>query len=77
MVEMVDCKRIAGAKVEYVGHIIGQGETSPKQKKVEAISQYPVPKSRKALRRFLGMAGFYRKFCKNFASVAAPLTSLC
>ena len=42
----------------------------------ESILQYPVPESRKSLMRFMGMAGFYRRFCPNFASIAAPLTSL-
>ncbi|MGL5904428.1 MAG: Ty3/Gypsy family RNase HI domain-containing protein, partial [Cetobacterium sp.] len=44
--------------------------------KVAAILQYPAPKTKRELRRFLGMVGYYRAFCKNFASVVAPLTDL-
>ena len=69
--------QFGGAEVEYLGHIIGQGRTAPRSSKLESISQYPVPQNRKALRRFLGMAGFYRKFCKNFAIISPPLTKLC
>ncbi len=44
--------------------------------KVTAILQYPAPKTKRELRRFLGMVGYYRAFCKNFASVVSPLTDL-
>ena len=44
--------------------------------KVEAIHQYPVPRDKRDIMRFLGMAGYYRKFCHNFATIAAPLTEL-
>ena len=41
-----------------------------------AITAFPVPTTRRELRRFLGMAGYYCGFCRNFSSVVAPLTSL-
>lgn len=44
--------------------------------KVAAIAGFVVPRTRRELRRFLGMAGYYRSFCRNFSSVVAPLTSL-
>lgn len=56
--------------------MVGQGYTAPLLAKVDAILDFPVPKDRRSLRRFLGMAGFYRRFCKNFASVVNPLTDL-
>ena len=46
------------------------------KRKVEAIRDFPAPASRRDLRCFLGMAGCYRGFCKNFSAVAAPLTDL-
>ena len=76
VVRLPKCQ-FGGAKVEYLGHIIGGGETSPRTEKIAAILDFPVPCTRRALRRFMGMAGFYRRFCKNFAIVAAPLTKLC
>ena len=48
----------------------------PVQAKVEAIRAFPLPTSRKELRRFLGMAGYYRGFCSNLSAVASPLTDL-
>lgn len=66
----------AKGSVVYLGHVVGMGEVKPVQAKVEAIENFPVPKSKRELSRFLGLAGYYRKFCKNFASVVAPLTDL-
>ena len=62
--------------VEYLGHKAGQGFVTPITGKVEAMSQFPIPSNKKELLRFLGMAGFYRKFCPNFSSVVGPLTNL-
>ncbi|PIK51902.1 hypothetical protein BSL78_11201 [Apostichopus japonicus] len=64
------------ANVVYLGHVIGQGKVKPIKAKVEAIEKFPTPKTRKELQRFLGMAGYYRKFCQNFSDVASPLTNL-
>ena len=44
--------------------------------KVKAISKFPIPDGKKQLMRFLGMAGYYRKFCSNFSTIAEPLTNL-
>lgn len=62
--------------VTYLGHVVGQGRSRPKDANIEAILQYPTPTTRKSLMRFLGMCGFYRKFCSNFAQVSSPLTDL-
>ena len=43
---------------------------------MKAISDFPVPTCKRQLMRFLGMAGYYRKFCDNFSVVAEPLTNL-
>lgn len=57
------------ATVTYLGKEVGHLEA-----KVQTIVEFPGPKSKRELRRFLGMAGYYRSFCKNFADVAKPLT---
>ena len=64
------------AQVTYLGHVVGQGEVKPVSAKVEAIASFPRPESKKQLMRFLGMAGYYRRFCPNFAAVAVPLAQL-
>lgn len=64
------------ATVTYLGKVVGRGCVRPITAKVEAISSFPTPTTRRELRRFLGMVGYYRGFCKNFADVVAPLTDL-
>ena len=43
---------------------------------MQCIKTLPVPSTRKELQRFIGMAGYYRRYCPNFSEVAAPLTRL-
>ena len=64
------------ATVTYLGKIVGRGQVRPVRAKVEAIDDFPKPSNRRSLRRFLGMAGYYRSFCKNVADVVTPLTNL-
>ena len=64
------------ATVKYLGHIVGQGQVRPLDAKIQTVAKFPVPTSRKELARFLGMAGYYRKFCLNFSEIAATLTNL-
>ena len=55
---------------------MGKGKVKPVEAKVEAISDFPVPSGKRQLMRFLGMAGYYRKFCNNFSIITEPLTNL-
>ena len=55
---------------------MGQGQVKPVEAKVEAISDFPVPTGKKKLMCFLGMAGYYRKFCNYYSIIAEPLTNL-
>ncbi len=67
---------IGKATVTYLGKQVGHGQVRPVMAKISSINEFPVPKTRRELRRFLGMAGYYRCFCRNFSSVATPLTTL-
>ena len=62
--------------VTYLGHVVVQGQVKPVEAKVEAISMSPQPASKKHVMRFLGMTGYYRKFCQNFSAITEPLTRL-
>ena len=64
------------AHITFLGHIVGQGQVTPVMAKDEAVTRFPVPKNKRELMRFLGMAGYYRKFYWNFSIVTAPLTNL-
>ncbi|KAJ8026574.1 hypothetical protein HOLleu_31450 [Holothuria leucospilota] len=67
---------IACAHVVYLGHVVGQGKVRPIKAKVEGVDKFPAPTDKRQLMRFLGMAGYYRRFCPNFSDIAAPLTKL-
>ena len=64
------------AHITFLGYIVGQGKITPVMAKVEAITSFPAPQAKRELMRFLGMAGYHRKFCRNFSIVTAPLTNL-
>ena len=64
------------AKLKFLGYEIGNGEIAPINAKVEAMCTFPVPSCKKGVMRFLGMTGYYRKFCRNFSDMASPLTNL-
>ena len=66
----------AQSQVEYLGHLVSHAGVQPVASKIDAIRQWPVPQTIRAVRSFLGLAGFYRRFIKGYASIAAPLVQL-
>lgn len=62
--------------VTFLGYHISPQGTKPLESKVLAIKEFPVPKTAKQLRRFLGMVNFYRRFIPRAAQIQAPLNSL-
>jgi len=63
-------------RLRYIGHEVGMGFRSPVMEKVDAIKNIEEPKTKKLLRSFLGMTGFFRQYLKNYADVVFPLTEL-
>ena len=66
----------ARAELEVLGHVVSAAGVRPSSRKVQAIEALQYPKDRKALKGFLGAAGYYRRFIKGFAAVAFPLNKL-
>ncbi|KAF7640779.1 hypothetical protein LDENG_00014940, partial [Lucifuga dentata] len=60
----------------FLGFIISPGALHMDPPKVQAVTDWPTPTSRKELQRFLGFANFYRRFIRNYSSIAAPLNLL-
>ncbi|CAM8975262.1 unnamed protein product [Rhodiola kirilowii] len=58
-----------------LSHILARGVEVDKAK-VQVIEQLPPPQNQKGIRSFLGHAGFYRRFIKDFSKIAKPLTHL-
>jgi hypothetical protein len=63
-------------EITFVAHVISNGEVRMEKDKVEAVQQWPVPRTLTQLRAFLGTANYYRRFIKDFAKIAQPLTDL-
>jgi len=63
-------------QVKFLGHVVSADGVAPDPLKVQAVATFPRPQNLEELRRFLGMASYFRKFIRNFASVACPLHRL-
>lgn len=62
--------------MEYLGHIVDKNCIRVDPNKIEAMQDWPRPKTLKSLCGFLGLTGYYRKFVRNYGKIAAPLTTL-
>jgi len=61
-------------EVNFLGFKISDKGVEPNPKKVEAIKNFPIPKTQKEIKSYLGMIGYYRKFIPNFSKLTKPLT---
>ena len=68
--------RFAEEEINYLGHRVNKDGIQPDQAKIEPITKLPTPQNTHDIRALLGMLGYYRRFIKNFATVAEPLTRL-
>lgn len=72
----VEKSRFVLKEIEYLGYVVGEGGLRPNLDKVRAIAEFPTPKTVRQVRRFLGVAGWYRRFVSGFSVLSAPLTNL-
>lgn len=62
-------------EVAFLGHIVTADGVKPNPEKIDVIKNWPIPNTEKDLRGFLGVLGYYRKFIRDFARIAKPLTN--
>ena len=63
-------------EVPYLRFLVNRDGTRPNPAKVAPIKEYPTPKNLRDLRKFQGMASWYRQFISDYATIAEPLTQL-
>ena len=63
-------------KLKYLGHVVSKSGVEPDPDKISAVRDYPVPTRLKEVRMFLGLTGYYRRFIRNYSTIAEPLISL-
>ena len=69
--------QIAVDTVKVLGHVVSGGKVMPSNEKIEAVKRMEPPRTVKALQKYLGLAGYYRRFVKDFAKIACVLYRLC
>ena len=63
-------------ELKYLGYLVDRHGLRTDPDKVKVILNYPTPKKPKDIKVFLGMAGWYRRFIKDFSKIARPLCKL-
>ena len=69
------CKFIR-RKVNFLGHVLTPHGLETSDEHVLAVKEFKVPESVREVRRFLGLASYYRRFVPSFARIASPLHGL-
>ncbi|CAM4964110.1 unnamed protein product [Rotaria socialis] len=72
----IDKCHFCKTQLKYLGHIVSKEGIHPDPDKLNAVREYPVPAKLKAVRTFLGLSSYYRRFIKSYATIAEPLIAL-
>ena len=63
-------------KVFYLGHEVSREGVATDPRKIDQVGSWPIPQSAKDVQKFLGLASYYRRFVRDFATIAKPLHRL-
>ncbi|MGH0158407.1 UNVERIFIED_CONTAM: hypothetical protein FKN15_035412 [Acipenser sinensis] len=63
-------------ETQYLGYIMGNGRVRPIASKVQALVETAIPRTKSQVRSLLGLAGYYRRFIPEYATIINPLVDL-
>lgn len=61
-------------ETEFLGHVITQDGVKPNPEKIEKILNWPIPKTAKEIKQFLGLSGYYRRFIRDYSKITKHMT---
>ena len=62
----------AASEVIYLGHKFSTTGIKVDESKINTVTQFPIPKTQKNVRSFLGLCNYYRKFVQGYSTIAVP-----
>ena len=68
--------RFLATSVDFLGHVVSADGVRVDPRKVKVVAEWPQPKDQSAVRSFLGLANYFRKFIQGYAVLVKPLTAL-
>ena len=63
-------------EITYLGHCISKHGVRKDPEKTCKVEDWPVPNCVRDVRRFLGFSSYFRKFIRDYAKIASPMSSL-
>jgi hypothetical protein len=67
---------IGKSELDYLGHLVSSKGLQPSEKKVQAVSAWPIPQNITHVQQFLGFCNFYRRYIPHYSHIAHPLYAL-